>query len=92
MRIDAASGAAPATGGLGRLQEAARSFEAVFAQMLLSSMRSTVKQSSLFHGGRGEEVFRDLLDRQFAEGSAKRDGGLGISKLIVEKYRKHVGA
>ena len=90
MRIDGTS-AAP-SGGLAQLQEAAQSFESVFAQMLLSSMRSTVKQSGLFHGGRGEEVFRDLLDRQFAEGSAKRDGGLGIAKIIVERYRKHVGA
>ena len=86
--VDGPAAAAPR--GLADLREAAHAFEAVFAQMLVKSMRSTVKESKLFHGGRGEDVFRDLLDRRFAEGTARQGGGLGIARMIVERYRRNV--
>ena len=85
MTIDAAT---PASSGprLEELRKAAQAFESVFAQMLMKSMRSTVKESKMFHGGRGEEVFRDLLDQRMTEGTSN----LGIAKLIVERYAKNV--
>ena len=86
--VDGPVAAAPH--GLAGLREAARAFESVFAQMMLKSMRATVKESKLFHGGRGEDVFRDLLDRRFAEGTARQDGSLGIARMIVERYRRNV--
>ena len=85
MTIDAATPAASAP-RLEELRQAAQAFESVFAQMLMKSMRSTVKESQLFHGGRGEEVFRDLLDQRMTEGASN----LGIAKLIVERYAKNV--
>lgn len=90
MRIDGAAPGASLPGGLAGLKEAAQSFESLFSQMLLKSMRATVKQGSLFHGGRGEEIFGEMLDRQFAEGSAKSGGGFGIAKLLIERYQKNV--
>jgi flagellar protein FlgJ len=86
MRVDAAAPVTPARAGEGleRLREAAQGFEAIFMQMLFKSMRATVKESSLFHGGRGEEVFRDLLDQALVQKTSGK--GLGIADSIVGRY------
>ena len=86
MSVDGVS-TPPAAPRLEDLRRAAQAFEAVFAQMLMKSMRATVKESSLFHGGRGEDVFRELLDQRLSEGAS---GGLGVAKLIVERYGKNL--
>lgn len=83
MTIESVTSGAPR---LEDLKKAAQAFESVFAQMLLKSMRSTVKESALFHGGRGEDVFRELLDQRYAEGTSS----LGVAKMIVERYGKNV--
>jgi Rod binding domain-containing protein len=85
MNIDGLSAPAAAQ-RLEDLKRAAQAFESVFAQMLMKSMRATVKESELFHGGRGEDVFRELLDQRFSEGAS----GLGVAKLIVERYGKNL--
>lgn len=85
MNIDGLSAPAAAP-RLEDLKRAAQAFESVFAQMLMKSMRATVKESELFHGGRGEDVFRELLDQRFSEGAS----GLGVAKLIVERYGKNI--
>jgi Rod binding domain-containing protein len=74
------------------LRKAAGEFETVFAKMFLSSMRKTAPQKSLFHGGRGEEIFTELLDTHYAEALSKRGKGLGIAEMIVRKYAAHVQA
>jgi flagellar protein FlgJ len=70
------------------LRAAAQSFEAVFTQMLLQSLRSTVKRSDLFHGGRGEEMFAGLLDQTLARAAASRGAGLGITEMIMKQVAK----
>lgn len=76
--------------GLKQLRDVAQSMESVFLNMLLSSMRKTVKKSEFFDGGRGEEVFTNLLDMTISERASRRGGGIGIADMIVEKYGKHV--
>ena len=70
------------------LREVARSFEAVFAGILLRSMRATVGKSGLFHGGRGEELFTDLLDQSFAQAATQRGGGFGVAELIRQQLAR----
>lgn len=76
----------------GELKKVASQFEAVFTKMLISSMRKTVDKGTLFHAGRGEEVFSDLLDTHYAEAMSKKGKGLGIAHMIVKKYAAHVKA
>ena len=83
--------AAPVQGET-ELRKLASDFESLFSKMLLSSMRKTVQQNPLFHAGRGEEVFSDLLDTHYAEALSKKDKGLGIADIIVRKYAAHVKA
>ena len=83
---------AAAVKGEAELRKFASDFEAIFSKMLLSSMRKTVQQSPLFHAGRGEEVFSELLDNHYSEAVSKKGRGLGIADMIVKKYAAHVKA
>lgn len=62
-------------------QKVAREFEAVFAGFMIKSMRETVGKDTLTGGGRGEEIFRALLDQEYAQALAAQ-GTLGVSKKI----------
>ena len=55
-------------GGNPDAREAFQAFVAgTFYKQMLSSLRSTVHKSEMFHGGRAEEVFQGQLDQQVAE-------------------------
>jgi flagellar protein FlgJ len=90
--MDAIAGVRGAPAAERALREAARGFEAIFMQMLLKSMRSTVHPSEFFHGGRGEDVFTGVLDEQLAGAVAGGPRGLGMAELIVKKYAAHAAA
>lgn len=63
-------------------KKVSQDFEALFVGMMMKSMRSTVGKDTLTGGGHGEEVYRSLLDQQYADASVKRGGGLGLAKII----------
>lgn len=67
-----------------RLQakKVSQDFEALFVGMMMKSMRSTVAKDTLTGGGHGEEVYRSLLDQEYANASVKRGGGLGLAKVL----------
>ncbi len=66
------------------LHRAAVSFEGFFHGMLLRTMRKGVHEGTLFHGGRGETVFRSMQDDLLAERMAE-GGGLGIARMIEQE-------
>ena len=47
-----------------QLNEIARSFETLFVQMLLKTMRSAVHKSGFMDGGTGEQTFTELFDQE----------------------------
>ena len=53
------------------LRKIAGEFETVFSKMLLASMRKTVQKTPLFHAGRGEEIFSELLDNNYSAALSK---------------------
>lgn len=67
-----------------RLQakKVSQDFEALFVGMMMKSMRATVGKDTLTGGGHGDEVYRSMLDQEYADASVKRGGGLGIAKII----------
>jgi flagellar protein FlgJ len=75
----------PAAGAGSRDKEAtgkvARQFEALFVGMMMKSMRSTVGQDKLTGGGHGEEMYRSMLDQEYANAIAER-GGFGLAQMI----------
>ncbi len=47
-------------------------FEAVFLEIVLKSMRDSVQKSEFIDGGNGEEIFRSMLDGEYARSLAKQ--------------------
>ena len=60
----------------GAVRQAATQFEALFMQMVLKSMRDAVPRSGMLEGT-GADVYKGMLDTQFAQAMAGRPGGLG---------------
>lgn len=67
-----------------RLQarKVSQDFEALIVGMMLKSMRETVGKDKLTGGGHGEEIYRSMLDQEYAAASVKRGGGLGLARMI----------
>ncbi|MRR05577.1 MAG: rod-binding protein [Deltaproteobacteria bacterium] len=72
------------------IKKTTQDFEALFIGMMLKSMRSTVGKDSLTGGGRGEEVYRSLLDQEYAQ-EAARGGALGLGRGLEEQLGWHIG-
>ena len=71
------------------LLHAAQEFESFFTYMLLKEMRKTVSETPLFHGGRAEEIFRDMLDEEMAKDMAHTSGqGLGIADILYQQLSR----
>ena len=63
-------------------KKVSQDFEALFVGMMMKSMRATVGKDALTGGGHGDEIYRSMLDQEYAAVSVKRGGGLGIAKII----------
>ncbi|WP_243370235.1 rod-binding protein [Geotalea sp. SG265] len=68
----------------------AKEFESLFVGMMLKSMRETVGGDTLTGGGHGEDVYRSLLDQEYAKAVAE-NGSLGLAR-IIEKQLTAAGA
>jgi flagellar protein FlgJ len=66
---------------LKQIHKVSQDFEALFVGMMMKSMRTTVGQDKLTGGGHGEEVYRSMLDQEYATAAAKR-GSLGLAPMI----------
>jgi flagellar protein FlgJ len=65
-----------------QIKKVAQDFEGLFVGMMMKSMRSTVGKDKLTGGGHGEEVYRSMLDQEYANAAVKRAGGVGLAKTI----------
>jgi flagellar protein FlgJ len=65
-------------------RKVSQDFEGLFVGMMLKSMRSTVTEDKLTGGGHGEEVYRSLLDQEYAAAAVKR-GGMGLAKQVEKE-------
>ncbi|HPX60149.1 MAG TPA: rod-binding protein [Deltaproteobacteria bacterium] len=68
-------------------KKAAQEFEGLFISMMMKSMRETTGKDTLTGGGRGEEIFRSMLDDQYVAETVKR-GGFGLARQIEKDIIK----
>lgn len=55
-------------------------FEAIFLELVLKSMRESIQKSGFMDGGNGEDIFRSMLDSEYAKSLAnQRTTGLAES-------------
>ncbi len=70
-----------------KLRNACDGFEEIFVHKLFQVMRSTTDKDTLLYGGRGEEIFQDMLDENYAK-LITQSRALGLSDLIFEQTKK----
>ena len=68
-------------------RKAAREFETLFVGMMLKSMRETVGKDMLAGKGQSEDIYRSMLDQEYAKAVAEQ-GGLGLAKMIEDQLIK----
>lgn len=70
------------------LKKSAQQLEGVFLQQLLEAMDKTVdREDSMFGGGEGEQMFREMMYQNVAEGISTAPGGSGFG-LAEAMYRQ----
>lgn len=74
----------PASDRNSPLWQAAEGMEANFLKEMLKNMRKTVQESPEMQNNRGYQIFRGMLDDQYAE-TAARTQGIGLAELIVRQ-------
>ena len=70
-----------------KLKDASDSFEELFVHKMIQVMRNSSFKTNLMSGGRGEEVFQDMLDEQYSRIISKNDA-LGLGKMIYEAAKR----
>lgn len=65
-------------------KKVAKEFETMFVGMMLKSMRETVGKEKLTNGGHGEEMYRSMLDQEYAKAVTER-GGVGLSAMLERR-------
>lgn len=70
-----------------RAIKAAEDFEAVFISEMLKPMFNMIEVDETFGGGKGEEVFRDIMVQEYGKMIAKQ-GGIGLAQHIKDELIK----
>ena len=65
------------------LKKAAQGFESIFIRKLMSSMRSTMSENSMFGSGVAGEVYGDIVDSAVADVMSKKSI-LGLSDMLYK--------
>jgi Rod binding domain-containing protein len=71
-------------GGEAKMRHAAEGFEAMFLNQMFEMMGESVQADPTFGGGQAENLFRSMLNEQYAKQMAK-GGGIGISNAIYQE-------
>lgn len=66
------------------IRKVAQDFESLFMEIVLKSMRGTVSKSGLVDGGNGEDIFRSMLDSEYAKSMASQ-GTSGLADSIANQ-------
>ena len=74
------------TGDTSELRKATDELEAVFINMMMKTMRSTINESEgFFKKSESEKMFQEMLDDEHAKEMAA-SGGIGISDMIFKQF------
>jgi len=74
-----------------KLKKTAQDFEAVFLNKFLETINSTVERSEEFSGGRGEEMFRSMMNEEIAKNIASTpQTSLGFAQQIYEQMKDRI--
>ena len=66
------------------LRKLSEDFESLFLDIVLKSMRKSVQKSGFIDGGNAEEMYRSMLDSEYAKIMAE-DRMTGMSEIIFKQ-------
>lgn len=69
---------------LEQIDDVAHEFEAVFLSEMLKPMFQELKTDGMFGGGKGEEVFRSFLLKEYGD-IMSQAGGIGLADHVKEQ-------
>lgn len=67
-----------------KIKEAAQDFESLFLNIVLEKMRKTVEKSGLIDGGNAEDIYRSMLDQEYAK-IMSQENFTGLSAMIEKQ-------
>jgi len=67
-----------------QLKKACADFEALFVYELFKTMRRTIPPGGLFPKSVKDDSWNMIMDQNVAEEFSKRNGGLGLQKILYE--------
>ncbi|HON79382.1 MAG TPA: rod-binding protein [Spirochaetota bacterium] len=70
-----------------RLMETCVEMESLLVSQMLKAMRKTVQKNEMFHGGRAEEIFEDMLYDEYALRLSKTSN-LGIARTMYDQLSR----
>lgn len=70
--------------------KAAEGFEAIFMDQMMKSMRQTVPKSDMDLESPASEIYRSMLDSEYADKAAKA-GGVGLADMIIAYWTQKSG-
>lgn len=78
------------SGDTSPLREASNQLEAVFINMLMKTMRSSIPEDEgIFKKSEAEKMFEGMLDEEYSNSMAEA-GGIGISDMIFDQFEKYL--
>lgn len=89
-RVDSMTSQASREHDVSKVKQLAKDFEAVFLEQMLRTMRSSVQKSGLVDGGNAEEIYRSMLDGEYAKLMAGQ-GTSGLSQMIERQLLQTMG-
>lgn len=72
---------------LNALEKEAEKFTAIFLEKMFSSMKKTLPEEKMFDGGYAEDVFSDMLTKEYSQMAGKQ-GILGeLNRALVNQLK-----
>jgi len=80
------------SGDTTELRKATDELEAIFINMMMKSMRSTITETDgIFKKSESEKMFQEMLDEEYANNMAA-SGGIGISDMIFKQFEQSMAS
>ncbi|TDP89226.1 flagellar protein FlgJ [Halanaerobium saccharolyticum] len=71
----------------GELEKAAQEFSSIFIEKMFSSMKKTLAEEKLFDGGYAEDVFSDMLYKEYSQMAGKQGLLAELNQALVEQLK-----
>ncbi|MFN2340988.1 MAG: rod-binding protein [Halanaerobium sp.] len=70
-----------------KLEEVAQEFNSIFIEKMFSSMKKTLSDDKMIDGGYAEDVFSDMLYREYSQMAGKQGTLAELNQTLVEQLK-----